>query len=601
MATTITKNTTVAQLAVKSNLIPVLNDYSANVHTSGVVAIGESTLSTISFAYDNDWFAVSLKAGDSYHFNVTGNSLVDPILDLVDSSGNVLLSNDDISSSNKNSYLTFTSPTDGTYYLAVKGIRDTMGTYSVSVLNDDFKSDITTSTILSLGESKSGVVETQSDQDWFAVSLVQGQSYNFSLKGNTLVDPVLSLLKSNGDLITSNDDVYGGNTNSYINFTADTTGTYYLAAQGLREKTGSYFVDANIDDHKNDITTLDLVSVGGSSSGVIESVGDQDVFAVSLVQGQSYNFSLKGNTLSDSVLNLLNSHGDLIISNDDVYGGNRNSYISFTADTTGTYYLSANGLRDKTGSYAIDVSLDDHRNDITTVDSVSVGGLGSGVIESVGDQDVFAVSFIEGETYHLSLNGNTLVDPVLSLLNSSGDLLTSNDDVNGSNFNSYINFTADTSGTYYLSAKGLRESTGSYNVAVSLDDYKNDESTTGLIVDGVGSGNIESIGDQDWFAISLDANQEYQFNLTGGTLKDTILSLYDAHGQLIQTNDDVSKGYFSQITYTPSQSDVYYLAASGYGDNAGTYNINVFNIVEGDEGNSGHVSIDVIGQSSLLI
>ncbi len=581
--------------AVISSLIVITDDYSANPLTTGVVYVGEAKLGNINFAYDKDWVAVTLTVGFTYHINVNGINLADPILDLIGSKGDVLVSSDDISLSNKNSYINFTSQLDGNYYLAVRGIRDATGTYSVSVLNDDLSADSSTNATLLIGESKTGIIEVQPDEDWFAVSLLQGASYNFSLKGNTLADSVLSLLNSNGELITTNDDIYGGNLNSYVSFTADKTATYYLSAKGLRENTGSYTLSADLDDYSASKLDAGTLLTDGSNTGIIDSVGDKDWFAVSLTKGQTYNFTLKGNTLADSVLSLLNSNGNLITTNDDVYAGNVDSFINYTANTSGTYYLSAGGLRDKAGAYSISAALDDYRNDKTTTDSIAVNGSISGVIETANDQDVFSVSLVKGHTYNFNLNGDTLSDTVLSLLNANGDLITSNDDVYGGNLNSYINFTADATGTYYLSAKGLSDATGSYNLDISLDDYKSDKTTAGLIVDGVVFGAIEASGDKDWFAVSLDAGTDYQIDLKGLTLKDTILNLLDADGNLILSNDDVHGSLNSQIIFTPNQSDVYYLSASGYSDNAGTYEFEVaYMVYEGEQQH--HVPIEVIGQ-----
>ena len=186
--------------------ISPLDDYSADAFTTGVVSIGGATTGNIETASDVDWFRVSLVAGQTYHFNLTGNTLVDPILDLINSSGTILLTNDDVSSTNKNSYINYTATSTGDYYLSAHAIRATTGTYTVSVGLDDYGSGINTAGVVSIGGSTTGVIETAYDVDGFAVSLVAGTTYNFNLIGNTLADTVLDLLGTDGTLLLSNDD-----------------------------------------------------------------------------------------------------------------------------------------------------------------------------------------------------------------------------------------------------------------------------------------------------------------------------------------------------------------------------------------------------------
>lgn len=67
---------------------------------------------------------------------------------------------------------------------------------------------------------------------------------------------------------------------------------------------------------------LGAISIGGTLQGNIETNGDTDVFSVSLIAGQVYTFSARGaasggGTLGDPMLELRNSAGTLVASNDD--------------------------------------------------------------------------------------------------------------------------------------------------------------------------------------------------------------------------------------------------------------------------------------------
>ena len=84
-----------------------------------------------------------------------------------------------------------------------------------------------------------------SDSDWVAVTLEAGQTYTFAMVGvgattDSLSDPYLRLRDSSGAEIEASDDD-GPGLNSTITFTATTSGTYYLDAQGYSGSvTGDY-------------------------------------------------------------------------------------------------------------------------------------------------------------------------------------------------------------------------------------------------------------------------------------------------------------------------------------------------------------------------
>ena len=144
-------------------------------------------------------------------------------------------------------------------------------------------------------------------------------------------------------------------------------------------------------------TTTGSVSVGGSYSGTLDVTGDKDWIAVELTSGQAYGVSLSGNsgsfvdngiedpkhdpailncgcpscigtdkqelegsnieaTLADPYLYVYDEDGSLIKSDDDS-GSGRNSYLTFTPNYSGTYYLEARAWQDNyTGDYKINVS-----------------------------------------------------------------------------------------------------------------------------------------------------------------------------------------------------------------------------------------------------
>lgn len=94
------------------------------------------------------------------------------------------------------------------------------------------------------------------------------------------------------------------------------------------------------------------ISSGDVFSGNIGSSGDSDYVAINLVTGQNYQFSLEGVSLSDPMLTLRNSSGTQIAFNDDG-GSGRDSLITYTATSSGTYYLDASAYSNHTGTYRL--------------------------------------------------------------------------------------------------------------------------------------------------------------------------------------------------------------------------------------------------------
>ena len=130
------------------------------------------------------------------------------------------------------------------------------------MLSDDNNSIDT----VAVGGSRTGVVNSAADQDWFGINLVAGQSYIFDATGSTLSDPTLALRNAAGTQLAFSDDG-GPGLNSRIEFTAATSGTYFLDVGGFSSATGSYTLSARIDDVPQDFNTGDFNGNTGDFNG----------------------------------------------------------------------------------------------------------------------------------------------------------------------------------------------------------------------------------------------------------------------------------------------------------------------------------------------
>jgi hypothetical protein len=358
--------------------------------------------------------------------------------------------------------------------------------------------------LVAVNGSAIGTLEVLGDRDWFRVQLAAGTNYTVDLQGadaaaGTLADPRLYVRNSAGTLMADNDDIVNGvNHDSRLSFTTTTAGIYYLEAGAFDEDyTGTYRISLRLttptDDFRDSLgdatAPFGQVAINGSSTGNLEVTGDRDWFSIQVVAGASYLLNVQGQqagggTLEDPYLRVHNSSGALVAENDDiVLGVNRDSRLTFTANTTGVYYLEAGAFDDDyTGTYKVSASVttptDDFRDNLADTTAplgvVAVNGSSTGTLELAGDRDWFSVGLIAGTTYRVDLQGlraggGTLEDPYVRIRSSSGALVSENDDIDlGVNRDSLLTFQATTTGTYYLEAGAFEDNyTGTYRASIS--------------------------------------------------------------------------------------------------------------------------------------
>ncbi len=217
------------------------------------------------------------------------------------------------------------------------------------------------------------------------------------------------------------------------------------------------------------------VAVDGSSSGNIETSGDHDWFRVFLNAGQSYRIEENGSSLTDPLLHLYDSSSNQVGFDDDSFNGatfSLNSRLFYTPSTSGYYYVDAGAFSTNLGTYTASVTADDYDAGIRTTGAVALGSSATGRIETSGDHDWFQVTLTAGVNYLFRESGSahglgSLSDTVMTLYNSAGTLVTSNDDSRGT-LDSQIIYTPTSSGTYYIDAAAFASHTGTYTVSASV-------------------------------------------------------------------------------------------------------------------------------------
>lgn len=508
---------------------------------------------------DQDFFRIELDAGELYQFIVDdgGNPDVDPTLALRDAAG-AQLAFDDNGGVDDGALLLFRPTTAGVYYLDIGGAGSTLGGYGATVR--EVPASVDSYATLAIGSSAGGNIRHADDQDFFGVFLTAGQSYIFDASG--FFDTTLALRDAAGLALTFNDD--GGiGVNARIEFTATTTGTYFLDVGGFGDDTGTYTLAARIDDVADDIDTTANLTIGSSRTGTIGSTDDQDFFRIFLTAGQTYIFDAIGSF--DTTLALRNAAGVALTFNDDG-GVGVNARIEFTATSTGTHYLDVGGFGTNAGTYSLAARIDDVADDVETTDSLALGSSRSGTIIGATDQDFFRIFLTAGQSYIFDSTG--AFDSTLALSNAAGMIF--NDD-GGIGTNARIEFTAATTGNYFLDVGGFGANVGAYTLAARIDDAADDiETTDSLALGGFRSGAIDSATDQDFFRIFLTAGTNYIFD-SNGAFQGT-LTLRDAAGDELRF-DIASVSGHARIEFTATISDTYFLDVGVFEPGTGPYTV----------------------------
>ena len=271
------------------------------------------------------------------------------------------------------------------------------------------------------------------DVDLYAVDLVGGTTIEIDVDARTLadfsaLDSYLRLFDADGNQLAANDDAFG-QLDSYLRHTVDATGTYYVgissygntrydateAGSGRRGRTvGDYVVtmlhdgptdpgsdpdpgtppppEAAVEPNDSAATASPLVLLDGRAR-VTGTIGDGeyygadvDLYAIELVAGSDLRVDIDAQTLAtpsslDSYLRLFDATGRQISRNDDA-GGSVDSLLTFSVQTTGTYFIGVSSYGNSRYRPMVDGSGRSGRTTgdyLLTVDVTNASGQASAV------------------------------------------------------------------------------------------------------------------------------------------------------------------------------------------------------------------------------
>ncbi|MFP4363339.1 MAG: PPC domain-containing protein [Spirochaetia bacterium] len=408
-----------------------------------------------------DHYEFRLREGQRVTVSVTGDFDTYLFVDFPNGEGEY---NDDFGSTSE-SRVSFVAPESGTYTARVTSYSSgTTGAYEIRYTETENPN----AQRISLGSSTQGflsssdAVGTRGYVDLYEFQARRGQEVRVNLTGS--FDTYLFVEFPDGEE-RYNDD-YGGTRRSYLTFTAPESGTYRVRVTSFSQgSTGGYTLSLNQEQPQGEAESISLgTTIEGNltNSDFEGSRGYEDTYTFRARRGEDIVVDVTGDF--DTYLFVDFPSGELEY-NDDT-GSVSHSRVSFTAPESGEYTIRVTSYSsDTTGSYVLRL------NDEAQVDTraISMGQSVNGTLESDdymgerGYEDRYTISLQANQRYEVTLTGD--YDTYLFVDFPDGGQ-EYNDD-HGSTRESYVSFTAPTSGTYTIRVTSYSSgTTGRYELII---------------------------------------------------------------------------------------------------------------------------------------
>ncbi|MBL9132152.1 MAG: DVUA0089 family protein [Verrucomicrobiaceae bacterium] len=350
---------------------------------------------------------------------------------------------------------------------------------------DDHGDTIATATSVAIPSTTNGAVQRAGDLDVFRFVTTSTLEITATTTGST--DTFGDLLNSSGSLITSNDDANGS-----LNFRIVSTlnaGTYFIRVRHYSSSStsGSYQLVLSSRVPAAPEIRLRGNSIEIANGDTTPSTSDHTSFGQVTAAGGVIDRVFTIDNLGTADLRLTGAPAVVISGT----GASQFSVLTQPVTTiaaarsatftvrfrpTGsgvfnaTLSLANNDANENpttfaiTGTGPVPVIRDDHGNTLATATLASIPGNIAGNLEQRGDVDYFRFTLSLPATVTLRSSGST--DTYGYLYNSSGSLITSNDD--GAGYPNFLIRRVLLPGTYYVKVAGFGNAvTGAYTLSLS--------------------------------------------------------------------------------------------------------------------------------------
>ncbi|MBN1210690.1 MAG: PPC domain-containing protein [Myxococcaceae bacterium] len=514
----------------------------------------------INTAADVDVFSFTAEANRIYEIECR-STVFDCNVVLMDSAGGEIASDTGIS---YNARVRRELSAAGTYYFRVQSGFSGLGdyTYLLEKMGDDDHGDTlaTATPITPMASSAPSLIETTKDVDVFAFTATAGHIYEFTCTGAT-GDCNLELMDSTGTVLVQD---YSPVSSASVAYEIGTEGTYYVRLRFgnySSTQTGSYAYqlrELGMDDHGDTAATATPITPSATTSpGRVETFGDVDFFSFEGAANTSYEFNCTGTTLDCNVV-LYDSNGTVLLSDT---GPSASARVTYLVRTAATFFVSVHGGLFDIGDYTYqlgDLGTDDHGNSIGDASPVTPSAtFATGTINAVGDVDVFSFTAVDNHVYEVECT-STAIDCNVALMNELGAVIAFD---NSSSTTARVRAEVSPGGTYSFRVQPGTSALGDYSYRVrdlGLDDHGDSRATATPIAPmaSSASGQIETVGDDDFFAFTAAAGQIFEFTCAAAA-HDCNLALMDSSGTVLA--QDITSSFSARVSQELGAAGTYYV------------------------------------------
>ncbi len=583
-------------------------DLPANTSTTGRLLVGDYVFGKAANNSDKDWYGIYLEAGKTYTLDLENYYYQGyrTNLALYNSSGTLVEASQKNEQTDQQPRIIYTPTISGNYYAETNLILGNQ--YRLSVDNivsnsasksegtTDLPANTTTTGFITVGDKVTGNGAYPGDRDWYKVNLTMGKTYVIDMSGQSMGDGTLKYADSVALYSDSNFNRYvaqssglevGNGMRSQVRFTSTSTGSYYI--ETYTSTAGTYKLGVSEVIPYTDIETVNTFFTPdlmiGSKVQLTPDLTATITQANTLTLASSTNLSRLYTGQITVNLDNLDAFNQLkplpvVIQDNDlptatlIAGPTASEVFSepsyFTVQLNAPLPKNSSGLNVNYRLVGGSATLSEDKNSngvLDTGEDTNNNGkleLGDYFIQKEG-----VVRIAPGD-----IQNNLIIAPIDDKLVE--DLKLSIKSVTqGANSNELI-LNVSSSIT-----KILNQSTDE----LQGTDYPANNTTTGrLLVGDFVMGAHAHSSDQDGYAVYLEANKTYTFDLEKYNNGNPFLYLYDSNNTLLGSNDNTGSNLNSRLTYTPTVSGNYYPRTSS--TSSDSYRLSVKNLVSNSSSTS---------------
>jgi hypothetical protein len=548
--------------------------------------LGAAAAGSVDFADDTDWFTLDAQAGVKYVFNIRGSA--NKSLDIRTSADAECDTCPIWWGGRRN---VWTAPADGTYYLELGG---SVGEYALdSGIEKPW--DQSAAAALEAGVVASGAIQTPGDVQWFVIHTRARATYTVTGDAAAFTDGLL-IDFIQGEGATRDDpqqwDIAIGahDTGNQWSWTPLHDATYYLRVHSYDPLESGGFelnVSAEEDDFGNSAAQATATELGVAREGKVQYDNDSDWFGVDVVEGEKYVFNLDSFGSYDSytmgrrrrqhyfphdiTLALVDGDG-----NELTYRQNYTAFdvkLEWTATFSGPLYAQVWAQGD-TPPYRLLVTKQE--DDPAKALPLKIGEAASGLLAKMGDVARYKVLLEPGKVYATTLDADVAQGGWWFV--PAGGAGEGRLTAEWAGYNTYTWQVQQP--TEVFVEVDARDAT---TYAVLVSEYVPppppvEEETPPVVAEPAAppavveaprnglAGELADEEDVRAFSFSAAAGKTYTFQTILGSLEDSTLTIYDAEGNFVDENDDVSDDDLSSmLEWTAQTSGTYYIVVGGFG------------------------------------